>query len=53
MSRVARTLEKRVGVFDLESIRPDACRDEFMLLPKEKKMGEGIVPTTCKPEDSE
>ncbi len=53
MSRVARKLEKRVGVFDLESIRPDACRDEFMLLPKEKKMGEGMEPTTCKPEDSE
>ena len=42
MSRLARRLEKRIGVFDLESIRPEACRDEFMLLPKKKKMGEGM-----------
>ncbi|UCD35118.1 MAG: amino acid ABC transporter permease [Nitrospiraceae bacterium] len=39
MSRLARRLEKRIGVFDLESIRPEACRDEFMLLPKRKKAG--------------
>lgn len=43
MSRIAKKLEKRIGVFDLESYRPDACRDEFMLLPKEKKTGEGMV----------
>ncbi len=50
MSRLARRLEKRIGVFDLESIRPEACRDEFMLLPKGKKSGEGIVQdTTCSP----
>jgi polar amino acid transport system permease protein len=42
MSHVARMLEKRIGVFDLESIRPDACRDEFMLIPKVKKDGEGL-----------
>ena len=42
MSHLARRLEKRIGVFDLESIRPDACRDEFMLLPKQKKTGEGM-----------
>jgi polar amino acid transport system permease protein len=33
LSHVARKLEKRIGTFDLESYRPDACRDEFMLLP--------------------
>jgi polar amino acid transport system permease protein len=49
MSHLARRLEKRIGVFDLESIRPDACRDEFMLLPKEKKTGEGMEPTVCSP----
>lgn len=42
MSHLARMLEKRIGVFDLESIRPDACRDEFMLIPKVKKNGEGL-----------
>ena len=42
MSLLARKLEKKIGVFDLESIRPDACRDEFMLLPKKKKSGEGM-----------
>ncbi len=42
MSRVARKLEQKIGVFDLESIRPEACRDEFMLLPRKKKMGEGM-----------
>jgi His/Glu/Gln/Arg/opine family amino acid ABC transporter permease subunit len=36
MSRVARRLEKRIGVYDLESIRPDACRDDYMLLPTHK-----------------
>jgi hypothetical protein len=53
MSHLARRLEKRIGVFDLESIRPDACRDEFMLLPKEKKTGEGMEPTVCIPADKE
>jgi polar amino acid transport system permease protein len=42
MSHLARRLEKRIGVFDLESIRPDACRDEFMLIPRQKKTGEGM-----------
>jgi hypothetical protein len=37
MSHLARRLEKRIGVFDLESIRPDACRDEFMLIPHHEK----------------
>jgi polar amino acid transport system permease protein len=45
MSHLARRLEKKIGVFDLESIRPDACRDEFMLVPKEKKTGEGMDET--------
>jgi polar amino acid transport system permease protein len=45
MSHIARRLERRIGVFDLESIRPEACRDEFMLLPTKKKMGEGIDET--------
>jgi polar amino acid transport system permease protein len=53
MSHLARKLEKRIGVFDLESIRPEACRDEFMLLPKRKKMGEGIEENpSCFPADS-
>jgi polar amino acid transport system permease protein len=42
MSHLARRLEKKIGVFDLESIRPEACRDEFMLLPKKKKIGPGM-----------
>lgn len=41
MSRVARKLEKRIGVFDLESYRPDVCKDEFMLFPKQAVGGEG------------
>ena len=50
MSHLARKLEKKIGVFDLESIRPDACRDEFMLVPKEKKTGEGMDETrACVP----
>lgn len=52
MSHVARRLEKRIGIFDLESIRPDTCRDEFMLVPKEKKNGEGMEPTVCNPKDA-
>ena len=54
MSHFARMLEKRIGIFDLESIRPDACRDEFMLIPKVKKDGEGLEDkTACKPSDCE
>jgi len=53
MSHLARKLEKRIGVFDLESIRPEACRDEFMLLPRGKKMGEGLEENpSCFPPDS-
>ena len=52
MSQVARMLEKRIGVFDLESIRPDACRDEFMLVPKVKKDGEGQDIQVCAPPES-
>ncbi len=40
ISQFARRLEKRIGIFDLESYRPDACRDEFMLVPRGKKTGE-------------
>lgn len=40
LSRLARRLEKRIGVFDLESYRPEASRDEFMLLPRRKKGGQ-------------
>jgi len=40
LSHLARRLEKRIGVFDLESYRPEATRDEFMLLPKKKRDGE-------------
>lgn len=43
LSRLARRLEKKIGVFDLESYRPDTCRDEFMLLPKHKRKGQVIV----------
>ena len=45
MSHLARKLERKIGVFDLESIRPEACRDEFMLVPKTKKTGEGVDET--------
>ena len=52
MSQCARMLEKRIGVFDLESIRPDACRDEFMLIPKVKKDGEGLEDKpVCQPSE--
>jgi len=37
LSRVARWLEKRIGVFDLESYRPEASRDEFMLFPRRRR----------------
>lgn len=40
MSRLARRLEKKIGIFDLESYRPDACRDDFMLLPKLREKGQ-------------
>ena len=36
LSHVARRLEKKIGIYDLESYRPDACRDEYMLLPTHK-----------------
>ena len=50
MSQLARKLEKRIGIYDLESYRPEACRDEFMLLPGRKKDGEGIKNApACKP----
>ncbi len=51
MSHFARKLEKKIGVFDLESIRPEACRDEFMLVPKKKKTGEGRESPCFPPED--
>jgi len=51
LSRVARRLEKRIGVFDLESIRPDACRDDYMLLPTHKKEEEPEVLSTYCPPD--
>ena len=54
MSHLARRLEKRIGIFDLESIRPDACRDEFMLIPKQKKTGEGMEKSVaCSSENTE
>lgn len=50
VSRVARRLEQRIGVFDLESIRPDACRDDYMLLPTHKKSrDEDTLNTYCPP----
>ncbi len=36
LSIVAGRLEKRIGVFDFQSYRPDVSRDEFMLFPKYK-----------------
>ncbi len=53
ISQLARRLEKRIGIFDLESYRPDACRDEFMLLPKKKIAGEETPPDiSCRSADS-
>ena len=50
MSQLARRLEKRIGVFDMESYRTEACRDEFMLLTRRKKDGEVIKNApACKP----
>jgi polar amino acid transport system permease protein len=50
MSQLARRLEKRIGVYDLESYRPEACRDEFMLLPRKKNDGDVIKDApACKP----
>ncbi len=40
LSRLARRLERRIGVFDLESYRPEATRDEFMLIPRRKRNGQ-------------
>ncbi len=52
MSHLARMLEKKIGVFDLESYRPEACRDEFMLLPKKHVAGEEKPsPFVCSPPD--
>jgi His/Glu/Gln/Arg/opine family amino acid ABC transporter permease subunit len=36
LSLMAKKLEKRIGVFDFQSYRPDITRDEFMLFPKYK-----------------
>lgn len=36
LSTVAGRLEKKIGVFDFQSYRPDVSRDEFMLFPKYK-----------------
>ena len=52
MSHLARRLEQKIGVYDLESIRPEACRDEFMLLPKRKKGGGLEENPSCAPSDS-
>jgi polar amino acid transport system permease protein len=51
ISRLAKKLEERIGVFDLESIRPEACRDDFMLLPTHKKEEEEeVLSTVCPPD---
>jgi polar amino acid transport system permease protein len=51
LSHVARRLEKKIGTYDLESYRPDACRDEFMLLPTHKTSdGEKHPSRICIPE---
>ncbi len=51
LSHVARRLEKKIGIYDLESIRPDACRDEFMLLPTHKSRDEEEHPSRiCHPD---
>ncbi|RJQ20284.1 MAG: amino acid ABC transporter permease [Nitrospiraceae bacterium] len=50
MSHLARMLEKKIGVFDLESYRPDACRDEYMLMPTHRKIPDEKVPAAgCYP----
>ncbi len=36
LSHIAEKLEKKIGVFDFQSYRPDVSRDEFMLFPKYK-----------------
>jgi polar amino acid transport system permease protein len=36
MSHVARSLERRMGTLDYESVRPNVSRDEYMLIPKDK-----------------
>jgi ABC-type amino acid transport system permease subunit len=51
MSHLARKLEKRIGVFDLESIRPEECRDDYMLFPAHKKDREPeILSSYCPPQ---
>ncbi len=52
ISHLARMLEKRIGVFDLESYRPEACRDEFMLLPTYKTIEEKEQDRICSPTDT-
>ena len=49
MSYLARKLEKRIGVFDLESIRPEACRDDYMLFPARKQDMEPEMLSPCCP----
>jgi thiosulfate reductase/polysulfide reductase chain A len=36
VSFIAEKLEKKIGVFDFQSYRPDVSRDEFMLFPRYK-----------------
>jgi len=47
MSHIARRLEKRIGVFDLESIRPEAIRDDYMLFPARKKDTSPEIQGSC------
>jgi hypothetical protein len=49
LSRLARKLERKIGVFDFESYRPDTCRDEYMLLPAHKRKGQVCVPPDTAP----
>jgi polar amino acid transport system permease protein len=51
MSHVARKLEKKIGVFDLESIRPEACRDDYMLFPARKQVKDPEMLSACQPQD--
>jgi polar amino acid transport system permease protein len=52
MSHLARRLEKKIGVFDLESYRPEACRDDYMLLPTHKKEEQDETLTACYPSET-
>ena len=51
MSHLARKLEKKIGVFDLESIRPEACRDDYMLFPARKQNKDPETLSVCQPQD--